>query len=63
DGKKNQVLLNVGGPDRVSKLQMAESVAEVRGYNKSIIKSVPAASVNQGVASPSDISMDITKAN
>ncbi|KAJ1281707.1 hypothetical protein BS78_04G326600 [Paspalum vaginatum] len=32
-GKKVQVLLNVGGPDRVSRLQMAESVAAVRGYN------------------------------
>ncbi|VAI51894.1 unnamed protein product [Triticum turgidum subsp. durum] len=61
DGKKVQVLLNVGGPDRVSRLQMAESVAEVRGYSKSIIKSVPASSVNRGVASPPDISMDITR--
>lgn len=61
DGKKVQVLLNVGGPDRVSRLQMAESVAVVRGYNPSIIKSVSASSVNRGVASPPDISMDITK--
>lgn len=61
DGKTIQVLLNVGGPDRVSRLQMAESVADVRGYSHSIIKSVPASSVNRGVASPSDISMDITR--
>ncbi|KAF8779484.1 hypothetical protein HU200_002531 [Digitaria exilis] len=61
DGKKTQVLLNVGGPDRVSRLQMAESVAAVRGYNHCIIKSVSASSVNRGVASPPDISMDITK--
>lgn len=61
DGKRIQVLLNVGGPDRVSRLQMAESVADVRGYSHSIIKSVSASSVNRGVASPSDISMDITK--
>jgi hypothetical protein len=45
DGKKVQVLLNVGGPDRVSRLQMAESVAAVRGYDHSIIKSVSASSV------------------
>lgn len=45
DGKIVQVLLNVGGPDRVSRLQMAESVAVVRGYNPSIIKSVSASSV------------------
>ncbi|KAM0906564.1 hypothetical protein ACQ4PT_016700 [Festuca glaucescens] len=61
DGKKVQVLLNIGGPDRVSRLQMAESVANVRGYSHSTIKSVPASSVNRGVASPPDISMDITK--
>ncbi|CAN6232855.1 unnamed protein product [Urochloa humidicola] len=61
DGKKVQVLLNVGGPDRVSRPQMAESVAAVRGYDHSIIKSVSASSVNRGVASPPDISMDITK--
>ncbi|XP_051209554.1 uncharacterized protein [Lolium perenne] len=61
DGKKIQVLLNIGGPDRVSRLQMAESVANVRGYSHSTIKSVPASSVNRGVASPPDISMDITK--
>ncbi|KAG2655127.1 hypothetical protein PVAP13_1NG549900 [Panicum virgatum] len=61
DGKKVQVLLNVGGPDRVSRLQMAESVATVHGYNHNTIKSVSASSVNRGVASPSDISMDITK--
>ena len=45
DGKKVQVLLNVGGPDRVSRLQMAESVATVRGYDHNIIKSVSASSV------------------
>uniref|UniRef100_A0A0E0NN55 RmlD-like substrate binding domain-containing protein n=1 Tax=Oryza rufipogon TaxID=4529 RepID=A0A0E0NN55_ORYRU len=61
DGKAVQVLLNVGGPDRVSRLQMAESVADVRGYSHSIIKSVSASSVDRGVASPPDISMDITK--
>ena len=45
DGKKVQVLLNVGGPDRVSRLQMAESVATVRGYDHNIIKSVSASLV------------------
>lgn len=45
DSKKVQVLLNVGGPDRLSRLQMAESVAVVRGYNPTIIKSVSASSV------------------
>lgn len=61
DGKKMQLLLNVGGPDRVSRLQMAEAVAIVRGYNNSLLKSVSASSVDRGVKSPADISMDITK--
>lgn len=40
-----QVLLNVGGPDRVSRLQMAETVAQVRGYDTSLIIPVSASSV------------------
>jgi hypothetical protein len=47
-----QLLLNVGGPDRVSRVQMAEAVAQFRGYDTSFIKPVSASSVsamlNQG---------------
>jgi hypothetical protein len=47
-----QLLLNVGGPDRVSRVQMAEAVAQFRGYDTSLIKPVSASSVsamlNQG---------------
>lgn len=56
-----QIVLNVGGPDRISRLQMAQVVSDLRGYNSSTIKSVSAASVNRGVASPADISMDVNK--
>ncbi|KAK2997816.1 hypothetical protein RJ639_025291, partial [Escallonia herrerae] len=58
-----QMLLNVGGPDRISRVQMAEAVAYYKGYNTSLIKSVSASSVrvDRGVKSPADISMDITK--
>lgn len=45
DGKQMQLLLNVGGPDRVSRVQMAETVARIRGYNEVLIKSVSASSV------------------
>lgn len=55
------MLLNVGGPDRVSRVQMAEVVSQLRGYDSSTIKSVSAASVNRGVVSPADISMDVSK--
>ncbi|XP_015901706.3 uncharacterized protein LOC107434732 [Ziziphus jujuba] len=61
EGKQMRLLLNMGGPDRVSRVEMAETVAYVRGYNKSLIKSVSASSVDRGVKSPADISMDITK--
>lgn len=41
-----QLLLNVGGPDRVSRVQMAEAVAHIRGYNLSLIKSVSSSTVS-----------------
>ncbi|XP_058223741.1 uncharacterized protein LOC131333300 [Rhododendron vialii] len=61
EGKQMQLLLNIGGPDRLSRAQMAEAVAQFRGYNSSLIKPVSAASVDRGVKSPADISMDISK--
>lgn len=61
EGKPMKLVLNVGGPDRVSRVQIAEAVAHVRGYDTSIIKPVAASSVNRGVMSPADISMDISK--
>ncbi|OIW21946.1 hypothetical protein TanjilG_15765 [Lupinus angustifolius] len=61
EGKQIQLLLNTGGPDRLSRVQMAEAVAQFRGYDTSIIKSVSASSVDRGVKSPPDISMDITR--
>lgn len=38
-------LLNVGGLDRVSRVQMAEAVAHIRGYQCSLIEPVSASSV------------------
>lgn len=45
EAKQTQLIVNVGGPDRVSRVQMAETVADIRGYNPSLIKSVSASSV------------------
>ncbi|CAH2069168.1 unnamed protein product [Thlaspi arvense] len=65
DDKQMRLVLNAGGPDRLSRVQMAEVVAQVRGYDLSLIKHVSATSVcvevDRGVVSPADISMDITK--
>lgn len=44
-GLRLQLLLNVGGPERLSRAEMAEAVAEVRGFDKALIKHIPAASV------------------
>ncbi|GFY92595.1 NAD(P)-binding Rossmann-fold superfamily protein [Actinidia rufa] len=61
EGKQMQLLLNIGGPDRVSRAQMAEAVAHIRGYNNSLITPASASTVDRGVKSPADISMDISK--
>lgn len=61
EGEQTQLLINAGGPDRVSRVQMAEAVAHVRSYSTSLIKPVSALSIARGVKSPPDISMDITK--
>ncbi|KAK7274548.1 hypothetical protein RIF29_15642 [Crotalaria pallida] len=61
EGKQIQLVLNAGGPDRLSRVQMAEAVAQFRGYDSSIIKSVSASSVDRGVKSPADTSVDITR--
>ncbi|XLR08244.1 hypothetical protein S83_036182, partial [Arachis hypogaea] len=44
EGKKIQLLLNAGGPYRLLHVQMAEAVAQFRGYGTSKIKSVSASS-------------------
>ncbi|KAH9604450.1 hypothetical protein KSS87_020221 [Heliosperma pusillum] len=61
DATPMQLLLNLGGPDRVSRVQMAETVADSRGYDRSLINPVSASSVDRGVNSPPDISMDTSK--
>lgn len=40
-----RLVLNAGGPDRLSRVQMAEVVAQVRGHDLSLIKHVSASSV------------------
>lgn len=45
DDNQMKLLLNVGGPDRLSRAQIAETVADVRGYSRLLIKAVSASSV------------------
>lgn len=46
EAKQMQLLLNVGGADRVSREQMAMTVAHIKGYDSSFIKPVSASSVS-----------------
>ncbi|KAK9749364.1 hypothetical protein RND81_02G120800 [Saponaria officinalis] len=46
EAKPMQLVLNLGGPDRVSRVQMAETVADSRGYDKSLINPVSSSSVH-----------------
>lgn len=45
-GQNLQLLLNLGGPNRLSRADMADSVASVRGYDKKLVKRVSALSVS-----------------
>lgn len=47
DDKQTRLVLNAGGPDRLSRVQMAQVVAQVRGHDLSLIKHVSASSVNE----------------
>ena len=48
----------MGGPERLSRADFARRVAAVAGSNGENIEEVSASSVNRGVKSPADISME-----
>jgi dTDP-4-dehydrorhamnose reductase len=50
---------NAGGPERLSRADMGDAVAAVRGYPRAHVKRVPSASVVRTPASPADISMSV----
>jgi len=52
---------NLGGPERLSRADMAEIVSDLCGLDRSLIQRVSALTVNRGVKSPTDISMDSSK--
>lgn len=54
-------MLNMGGPDRLSRVDMAYAVAAARGHGAASIVPAPASSVPRGVVSPADISMNSSK--
>ena len=54
-------IYNVGGPHRLSRLDMARQVAEVWGLSSEVIVPAPCSSVQRPVRSPADISMDSSR--
>ena len=54
-------LFNMGGPERLSRLAMAQKTADVLDMDKSCIRPALSASVKREVVSPADISMDSTR--
>lgn len=54
-------LFNMGGPERLSRLAMAQKTADVLDLDKSCIRPALSASVKREVVSPADISMDSTR--
>ena len=51
----------MGGPNRLSRLEMAQTVAQVCGYSTDAIIAAPTSSVQRPVRSPPDISMDSSR--
>ncbi len=51
----------MGGPERLSRVDMARKVACAWGYSPEAIIEAPSSSVNRGVVSPADISMDSSR--
>lgn len=60
-GELQHRLFNLGGPDRLSRADMAEAVARAHGHDPSLVQRVPAASANRPFPSPADISMDSSR--
>lgn len=54
-------LYNLGGPERLSRVEMAETVAKVWGYSTAAIQVAEASSVVRDNPSPADISMDCSR--
>lgn len=52
---------NTGGPDRLSRLGIAEAVAKHCGYSMDNIEAAESASIVRAAPSPLDISMDSSK--
>lgn len=49
---------NFGGPQRLSRLDLAQKLCAVRGYDAGLVVEASATSVDRGVATPADVGMD-----
>ncbi|KAL3155375.1 hypothetical protein ABBQ38_010936 [Trebouxia sp. C0009 RCD-2024] len=60
-GNLQHRLFNMGGPERLSRLAMAQKTANIWDLDKTCIRSALSASVKREAVSPADISMDSTR--
>lgn len=58
---KQHPILNVGGPQRMSRADMGDAVARLRGWPRERVVRVASASISRPFKSPGDISMVTTK--
>ncbi|KAI7843840.1 hypothetical protein COHA_002393 [Chlorella ohadii] len=54
-------IINVGGPQRINRVDMALALCRVRGYDLQLVQPGSAASVPRTCATPADISMDTSR--
>lgn len=52
---------NMGGSQRLSRMEMAQALATLRGYDPALLLAAPAAALDRGFYSPADTSMDSQK--
>jgi dTDP-4-dehydrorhamnose reductase len=61
EGLEGGVTFNMGGPERISRLEFAIAVADSRGISKDLIVSASCKEVLRPIKSPQDISMNVSK--
>lgn len=61
DRRLNQVVLNLGGPERLSRYDMALRVAKYFGISEEKVRTALSNDTNRGFVSPPDTSMDSSK--
>jgi len=54
-------LFNLGGPERVTRLDFGKKLAALRGYNQNLIQAIKLEDLHTGYPRPADVSMDSSR--